>query len=150
MKELYELKDKLCRELKSLGHEQKISATSLQTIDTLAHAIKNIDKVIEGEEQYSNAGGYGGSYGGMSHRGAGSYAGGNSYADGYYNPDGTYSTTEPAYSSRGRSRDSMGRYSSAGYSRNGIVDEMRELMQNAPDEHTRQQIQRLMSKMESM
>lgn len=138
MKELYELRDKLCREMKGMGREQKLSATSLQTIDTLAHAIKNIDKVIENESQYSGTGNYG-----MSRRGAGSYA------DGYYDPDGTYSTTEP-YSNRGRARDSMGRYSSTGYSRSGIVDEMRELMMNAPDEHTRQQIQRLMTKMEGM
>lgn len=44
-------------------------------------------------------------------------------------------------------RDSMGRYS-GGYSRSGLADELRDLMQEAPDERTRQDIQRLIEKME--
>lgn len=55
---------------------------------------------------------------------------------------------------RGRNarRDSMGRYSSEGYSRaaDDVVERMRDLMQDAPDEQTRQEIQRLVSRMESM
>ena len=45
---------------------------------------------------------------------------------------------------RGRSykRDSMGRYS-----RNSLSDKLRELMDDAPDEHTRMEIKRLIDKM---
>ena len=56
---------------------------------------------------------------------------------------------------RGRSakRDSMGRYSrDRGYSmddgKQGYVEELRELMHNAPDENTRQSIQRMINQME--
>jgi hypothetical protein len=56
MRELYELKEKLCDELKSYG-KKEMSAGSLDVIDKLSHAIKNIDKIIEKyeEEDYSNA-----------------------------------------------------------------------------------------------
>ena len=45
MSELYELKEKLCDELKSYG-KKDMTAGSLDVIDKLAHAIKNIDKII--------------------------------------------------------------------------------------------------------
>lgn len=54
---------------------------------------------------------------------------------------------------RGRSsrRDSRGRYSSDGYSRDGdMVERLRDLMNDAHDDRTRQEIQRLVTKMESM
>lgn len=55
MKELYELKDNLCDELKKYG-KKEITAGSLDVVDKLSHAIKNIEKIIEnGEGEYSNA-----------------------------------------------------------------------------------------------
>ena len=54
MHEMYELRDKLCDELKEQGRTG-VSAVTLTTIDTLAHAIKNIDKIIEDDsDEYSN------------------------------------------------------------------------------------------------
>lgn len=53
---------------------------------------------------------------------------------------------------RGRNarRDSRGRYSRS-YSRDsGMVSELRELMKDAPDEQTRMEMQRMISRMESM
>ena len=50
--------------------------------------------------------------------------------------------------SRGRRRDSMGRYMSDGYSRADMADELRSMMNDAPDDRTRQEIQRLINKME--
>jgi hypothetical protein len=54
-------------------------------------------------------------------------------------------------------RDSMGRYSRRypmGYSRDGGKEEyikrLREMMEDAPDEHTRSEIKRMVSQMESM
>lgn len=53
MKELYELRDKLCDELKEYG-KRDMSSGALDVIDKLAHAIKNIDKVIDvSETEYS-------------------------------------------------------------------------------------------------
>ena len=54
MHRLYDLKDMLCEELEK--YESKdLTASSLETIDKLAHAIKNIDKIIAmGEDGYSH------------------------------------------------------------------------------------------------
>ena len=49
MHELYELKDRLCDELKEFGSKE-MSAGSLDTIDKLAHAIKNLDKIIDHDD----------------------------------------------------------------------------------------------------
>jgi hypothetical protein len=127
MRELYELKDKLCGELKSYA-KKDISASSLTMIDTLAHSLKNIDKIIEKceeEEGYSN-GSMGGSYG-YSRR---------------YSMDGSYAR---------RRRDSMGRYSRDGYSGDDDVTmDLQDLMKNAPDERTRKKIQSVIERMENM
>ena len=99
MHELYELKDMLCKELKEYGEKGELTAGSLETIDKLAHAMKNLDRVIEAYEddgEYSGRSypdGMGGSY---ARGGRGSYRGG-SYARGRMNAR----------------RDSMGRYSRA-------------------------------------
>jgi len=138
MHKLYEF---ICDELKELEKkaDNGLSMSEIQLMDTLLHAKKNLLKAEEMEEEseYSGAmrdgimyrdGMRGGSYRG---RYEGSYARG-----------------------RGRNarRDSMGRYSSEGYSRaaDDVVERMRDLMQDAPDEQTRQEIQRLVSRMESM
>jgi hypothetical protein len=45
----------------------------------------------------------------------------------------------------------MGRYSSDGYSGHGdMVDQLREMMQDAPDERTRMELQKFVQKMEQM
>lgn len=127
MRELYDIKENLLKEMKSYA-KKDISASSLTMIDTLAHAIKNIDKVIEKCEEED--GGY--SNDGM--RG--------SYGDGYsrrYMNDGSYR----------RKRDSMGRYSRDGYSGHDedVTMELQDLMRNAPDERTRQKIQTILDRM---
>lgn len=99
MHELYELKEKLCDELKEYGSKD-LSAGTLDVVDKLAHAVKNIDKIIEvyedegdGYSSRSYPDGMGGSY---ARGGRSSYRGG-SYARGRMNAR----------------RDSMGRYSRA-------------------------------------
>lgn len=52
MKEIYELREKLCDELKEYGNKE-MSAGSLDVIDKLSHAIKNIDKILDSDEMYS-------------------------------------------------------------------------------------------------
>lgn len=57
MHDLYKLKDMLVKELEAFGKNGSLSKTSLDTIDKLAHATKNLAKVIECCEQdtYSNS-----------------------------------------------------------------------------------------------
>ena len=111
MKELYELKERLIDELKDYG-KKDLSGSALETIDTLAHATKNLCKIIEDSEM-GNSGYYPYSYGDR-----GSYR-----------------------------RDSMGRYSGNGYSRHGLADKLRYLMDEAPDDSTRAEFKRLIDKM---
>lgn len=69
MHELYELKEKLCKELKKYGSKE-LSAGSLEVVDKLAHAVKNLDKIIMAyeDEDYSSRS-YRGSYTGGSYDG---------------------------------------------------------------------------------
>ena len=125
MHELYELKEMLCKELEEIGGKGELTAGSLSTIDTLAHAIKNLDKIIEAKEDEEG------------------------YSGRYY--DGSYNRSY----ARGRTnarRDSMGRYSRDGYSRaaGDMADRVRSLAAEAPDETTRREMERMASKMEQM
>lgn len=62
MHKLEELKKTLCAELEEYAKRgNNLDLQSLSTIDVLAHAIKNIDKIINSEEGYSNT--YRNSYG---------------------------------------------------------------------------------------
>lgn len=80
MHNLYKLKDMLIKELEEYGKSGNITKTSLDMIDKVAHATKNIAKIIEtceSEETYSNA--YRGDYS----RDMGYSREGRSYSDGY-------------------------------------------------------------------
>lgn len=149
MHKLYELKQMLCEELEQYGKKGELSAGSLEIVDKLAHAIKNLDKIIEAkeEEEYSNAM-QGGQQGGSYAQGDGSYARGGQQSRGGSYTRGSYAR------GRGRNarRDSMGRYANeSGYSRNDdMIAELHELMNEAPDEQTRQEFQRFIQKMEMM
>ena len=129
MHELYDLKEMLCEELKSYSGKE-LSIGSLDTLDKLAHAIKNLDKIIEEYEEKE-----------MNYR---SYEGGNgSYRDPYWNGNNSYA--------RGRSarRDSMGRYSRAAANED-LVRELRGLIPDATSEQIRNEIQKLIDKVEGM
>lgn len=138
IKDLHELCETLSRELGDVNEKirsagGKMSAGDLEVADKLTHAIKSIKTtiaMIENEDGYSSHYPY---YGGV-------------YADG---PSRTHGSYRGSYARR---RDSMGRYSGErGYSRDGgMVEELRELMQDAPDERTKQEFQRFISKLESM
>lgn len=121
MKELYELKDMLCEELKKYGKKGDLTAGSLDVVDKLTHTLKNLDKVIESCE--------------------GDYSGSRPYADGDYR----------SYARSRARRDSMGRYSSDGYSRHDdMIGELKYLMSKTDDDQTRKEFQRFISKMEAM
>lgn len=130
---MHKLIEYVCNELDELERKAdkdgKLSMAEMQYVDVLAHTKKNLlkaDEMME-ESEYSNA---------MM-----------PYTDGSYRYPRSY-----ARGRRNARRDSMGRYSSNGYSRAGedMVQELREMMQDAPDERTRQEFQRFISKMEQM
>lgn len=145
MHALYELKEKLMDHLEEYS-KKDLTGSNLEIVDKLSHTIKNLCKIIEDMEEaegesYAMDGMGGGSYRSSYARGGrgGSYRGGNysrrgmSYADG-----------------RGRGsnaqRDSMGRYSSA----DEYMDDLRDLMESAPDQKTRMEFEKFIRKMESM
>ena len=147
MHEIYDLKEMLCKELEEYGKKGDLTAGSLDVVDKLAHTIKNLDKIIESYEENSEYSSRGGSYaGGMGMGGASYERGGRSYRGG--NMGGrSYAR------GRGRNarRDSMGRYSTEGYSRNDeMIEQLNDLMDDAPDERTRAEIQKFITKLEGM
>lgn len=138
---MHKLIEYICDELEELERKAdkdgKLSMAEIQYMDTLAHAKKNLlksDEMMEGGE-YSMA--------------DNSYNYRGSYARGGRN-DGSYAYAR----GRGRNarRDSMGRYSSGGYSMatEDMVAELRDLMEDAPDDRTRQEFQHFIHKIEKM
>lgn len=123
---MHKLVNYICDELEELERKAdkdgKLSMAEIQYMDTLAHAKKNLLKAEE-MDGYSNRGYSRGDY-------RNSYNDGRSYA---------------------RRRDIMGRYS-RGYSmaNDEMVSELRTLMDNAPDDHTRREFERFISKIETM
>jgi len=129
MDELYKLKEMLCDELEEYGRKGELSTGSLDVVDKLSHALKSITTVIAMEEAEQ---GHSGRYDG------------NSYARGRMNAK----------------RDSMGRYSrdyrGGRYSREysgaveDMADQLRDLMEDAPNDQVRHEIKSLISKIEKM
>ena len=145
MHEIYELKEMLCEELEKYGSKGDLNTGELEIVDKLAHAVKNLGKIIEmaDEEEYSGQMMGGGSYQGGSYQRGGGGGGGN--RGGSYQRGGR----------GGRNNNPTGRnqYSrERGYSRaaEDMVDQLRDMMEEAPDQQTRKEIQRLITKMEQM
>lgn len=154
MHKLYELKQNIVEELERQA-EKGLTRETLPTIDTLAHAGKNICKLIESCEQEQ-----GGSYAMPDGSYDGSMAG--SYRRSYGGPwSGGANGREGAGMSgaRGRmraARDSMGRYSRASYAggysghdTSEFAEELRKMGMNLP-ENFRGEILRMADKMEQM
>lgn len=138
MHKLYELKDKLMKELEEYADNGKFSKEDVEAIKYTASAIDHICNIVEDDEYSEAMMPMGGGYTYARNR---SYAregrGGRSYARGRMNAR----------------RDAMGRYSrEGGYSRAGedIAEQLRDMMQDAPDEHIRMEIERLANKVEKM
>ena len=134
---LYELKDKLMKELGEYSQNGKYSKEDVETIKYMASAIDHMCNIIEKaeEEEYSQRGGgyaYDNGNMGGSYRGGGYRYSRNSYARG-----------------RGQNarRDSMGRYSNAD---GDFEEQLEQLMRNAPNDQIRQQVQNLMRQVEQM
>lgn len=135
---MHELREMLCKELDELTRKGELSAGGLDTVDKLTHSIKSIDTIVAMEES--------------------------NYGD-CYDSDSSYA--------RGRTsnvrRDSMGRYSrntgrysrryhdmrggggiDGGYSMDGakeeMVEELHEMLDDAPNEQIRGAIHNLINK----
>lgn len=141
---MHKILEYVCDEMEKLERkadkEGKLSMSEIQYLDTLAHTKKNLltAEAMMDEGEYSNMGGsyerdgYGGSY--ARTRGA----------DGRYKADGR--TRRGGYSREG------------GYSRDGMMysrgedmtEDLRELMDKAPNEQVRKEIERLAMKIEQM
>ena len=128
-KKLEDLKEALVKELEDYA-EGGVDVKNLSIVDKLAHAAKNVCKVMDYCE---------GDYSERSYR---------SYDDRSYN-DRSYDDYDGASRRRSmnsyrRGRDSMGRYTSRD---DGMVEKLRELMEEA-DGQTRVDLQRMIQKME--
>lgn len=120
MKTYHDLKDMLCEELDEITRKGELTAGSLDTVDKLTHSIKSLETIIAMNEAQDGESGY--------------------------------------YPHMGRSyqrRDMRGRYSrdNRGYSRDdsreSMIHELREIMQDAPDEHTKKRFQSFIRELEN-
>lgn len=131
MHAIYDLKEQLCKELEDYGQKGELTAGTLDVVDKLAHAVKNIDKIID---KYEETEGYSSRYDdGMS--------GDEIRRNRNYNISGSYGR---------RARNSMGRFTRRGSYDDGMIEELRKLMEDAPDEKTRREFQSFISRMENM
>jgi len=145
---IYKVEEMLCDELEKIGEKDELTAGSLETADKLSHALKNVQKIIDYyEEMGEGEGGY------SRREGDGMWT-----AEGSYARDGRGGSYRGGSYARGRGRyakrDSMGRYSSRGYSRaeghEKMVMELRELMADAPNEDIKRRMKDLVSEIEMM
>lgn len=116
----------------------KLSAGDVDYVDKLTHALKSVKATIAMMEDEDGYSGYYPMY---------AYADGRNQTDNRSYRGGSYAR------GRGRNarRDSMGRYSSDGYSRaDGLADELRELAEDAPNESVKREMHRLVEKIEQM
>lgn len=122
MHKFYKLKDQLTEELEQLADGAELSTSKLARIDTLAHALKNLCKVIDAEGESD-----GGSYRRGSYRG--NDMDGSSMRRGSYR-DGSY---------RGYSRSD---------GKDMLIKQLEDLM-NSADDKSRTAIERCISQVEN-
>ena len=139
LKDLHETCETLSRELGEANEKikragGKLSAGDLEYIDKLTHAIKSVKTTIAMMEAQDEG------------------------ESGYYMPMYGRSYCDRSYGMRdgnsyARRRDSMGRYTSrrGGMSYDdGMVEELRDLMDRAPDEATKREFHKLITRIEQM
>lgn len=154
---MHKLIEYVCEELESLEKKAakgSMSAAEIEYADKLASLKKNLLKGDMLYDEVMEDGEYSGNMGGMSYQrgGRGGNRGGN-MGGGSYDDGMSYARGDGRGRGRNARRDSMGRYSSErGYSRDGqeMADQLRDLMEDAPDESVRRDIERLLRKVEQM
>lgn len=142
---MHKLYEYICDELHEIEEKAmrgKVPMDEMKYGDMLAHFGKNLDKMMEAEGEYSEAYpmDYRSSYDGGSYaRGRGRNA--RRDAMGRYSRDGGY-RYEDGYSGtyrRNYSRDDA---------KHEYMENLRRMMEDAPDEHTRNSVQRMIENME--
>lgn len=125
MHALYSLKDKLIEELKAQD-KRDLNPGSLETIDKLAHAAKNLCKIImmceEDDYSFEQRDSYR-----MSRR------------------DGSYEGGSNRMSRRGSYRNEYSRH----YGKEAMIQQLEKLADESADESVRQSIERCISQLES-
>lgn len=124
---MHKLLEYICSELEDLERKTEkgdsLTMSEIQYMDTLLHAKKNLLKTEEMMDE-----------------------------SGEYSNDRGYSRGYREYRARGRGRnarrDSQGRYTERGYSEENMADQLRDMMDDAPDESTRKEFQRFIDKIE--
>lgn len=147
--ELYELCETISRELADANEKirkagGKLSGADVEYVDKLTHTLKSIKTTIammEAEDGYSSEDG------GMSNARRGRYSRRGSYDGGSYEGGSSYARGRGRYAKR----DSMGRYSSMYYeAADDVTEKLKELMEEAPDEKTKVEIKKFITKLEQM
>lgn len=129
MNKLENLRENLCGELEKVAKKEEINTSDLDIIDKLTHSIKNLDKVMLGNEMieeygYSFNEGYSGARRGRDADSDGRYNEGRSRNRSY---DYSY-----AYERDGRSLDRDGRsYNYSGHYDEKSIDRFKHMMQEA-------------------
>lgn len=138
IKDLHELCETISEAIKEANEKirtsgGKLVGSDVDYVDKLTHALKSVKATIAMMEDENYSGYYPWAY-----ENGGSMAGGSNR--------GSYARNRGSYA-RGRG----GRYSGErGYSRNDLADKMRELMEEAPDDRTRQEMKRMVEKLENV
>lgn len=161
IEDLYELCETIGTEIGTANEKIKMAGGELkgsdvEYIDKLTHSLKSIKAVmamIEDEDGYSNQGGgsnrsYARGRRGGSNAGGGSNRGGSNR--GSY--EGSYDGSFARGRGRNARRDSMGRYSrEGGYSRaaDELVEQLEQMMEQAPNEKIKMEFEKLINKMEN-
>lgn len=144
IKELGEMKETIANEIAEANQRIRqsggdLNAGDVEIIDKLAHSMKSLITACAMLEAEEEDGGYSGNYGGYSRENRGRYS--REGRTGYGGEYGNYSReNRNRYSREGReSRD-------GGYSRDGMMGHLREMMDEAPDELTRMEIKKMMDR----
>lgn len=128
-KKLENLRDTLCGELEKVARKEEINMSDLDIIDKLTHSIKNLDKVMLGNEMIEQ---YGYDFPDYS----GARRGRDGDSDGRYNESSRRGRSRDGYD---RSYDYSGRSYNSDYSRergysgheNSDIDRFKHMMQDA-------------------
>ena len=117
--ELKQIKEDYIREIIKYYREKGLSDKSIEPLDTMIHSVKNLCKIIDGSDS-------------------------DGYSYGWNMNDYSYARGRGANASR----DSMGRYSSAGYSGHGeVLAGLHDLMNRTSDEGSRRELQAIIDNM---
>lgn len=141
------IRDMICGELEKVASKGKLAnMADVQLADLLTHSLKSIDTVMAMEEAEYGDSYDGGSYRGRNRDSMGRYSrdGGSSYRRGYSGGgySGNYSGNGGSYRSGGRNSYSDGK--------DGMISQLHQMMEEAPNDQEREKVRRLIEQMQDM